>query len=377
MNTWVEYDVTPFVTGNGTYSFSLATTSNDGIDFYNRENATLRPELVVTLRCHAPPVEQAQEGDRGGRRHDRCGLDRARARRRRLRVAARVRPEGRDARRPLIHLLGRRCQRPADAGDQPSGRRRARAVLVGRRARSRSARWTATSATSTLERGRSRRVGSPEAPIEANVAHLFQPSWAPDGKQGRDSRARARHLHRRHATAASKRLTTGTSDEAPDWAAVGDWIAFHRRDRGNQLRHLCGQRRHRRGAEAHERRQQQTNATWFPTGKRVAFAEQRPNGKWAIVTMRTDGTGRRMITDAATSAQEPSWSPNGTEHRLHPPGAGQGRRRGHSRQRERAARPAPDRRQHLSRETDLVAGRQEHRVCRRGGCGSTPYELRQ
>ena len=49
VNTWVEYDVTPFVTGNGTYSFNLATTSNDGIDFYSRETATLRPELVVTL----------------------------------------------------------------------------------------------------------------------------------------------------------------------------------------------------------------------------------------------------------------------------------------------------------------------------------------
>jgi hypothetical protein len=50
VNSWVEYDVTPFVTGNGTYSFTLATTSNDGIDLYNREAATLRPELVVTLR---------------------------------------------------------------------------------------------------------------------------------------------------------------------------------------------------------------------------------------------------------------------------------------------------------------------------------------
>ena len=50
VNTWEEYDVTAFVTGNGTYSFTLATTSNDGIDFYNREAATLRPELVVTLR---------------------------------------------------------------------------------------------------------------------------------------------------------------------------------------------------------------------------------------------------------------------------------------------------------------------------------------
>jgi hypothetical protein len=49
-NSWVEYDVTPFVTGTGTYSFRLATTSTDGVDLYSRENATLRPELVVALR---------------------------------------------------------------------------------------------------------------------------------------------------------------------------------------------------------------------------------------------------------------------------------------------------------------------------------------
>jgi fibronectin type 3 domain-containing protein len=49
VNTWVEYDVTPFVSGNGIYSFTLATTSADGVDFNAREAATLRPELVVTL----------------------------------------------------------------------------------------------------------------------------------------------------------------------------------------------------------------------------------------------------------------------------------------------------------------------------------------
>ena len=37
-----------FVTGNGTFSFGLAGTSSDGVDFYSREAATLRPELVVT-----------------------------------------------------------------------------------------------------------------------------------------------------------------------------------------------------------------------------------------------------------------------------------------------------------------------------------------
>jgi hypothetical protein len=47
--TWVEYDVTPFVTGNGAYSFNLVTTASDGVNFHSREEATLRPELVLTL----------------------------------------------------------------------------------------------------------------------------------------------------------------------------------------------------------------------------------------------------------------------------------------------------------------------------------------
>ena len=50
-NVWVEYDVTPFVTGNGSFSFVLASTSRDSVDFYSRNStqATLRPQLVVTF----------------------------------------------------------------------------------------------------------------------------------------------------------------------------------------------------------------------------------------------------------------------------------------------------------------------------------------
>jgi hypothetical protein len=44
---YVEWDVTSLVTGNATYSFVLAGTSSDGIDFQSRE-ATNRPQLVVT-----------------------------------------------------------------------------------------------------------------------------------------------------------------------------------------------------------------------------------------------------------------------------------------------------------------------------------------
>jgi len=49
-NTWVEYDVTSFVSGNGTFSFALATTSTDSVDFYSRDSnqIALRPQLVVT-----------------------------------------------------------------------------------------------------------------------------------------------------------------------------------------------------------------------------------------------------------------------------------------------------------------------------------------
>jgi glucose/arabinose dehydrogenase len=47
-NSWVEFDVKPVVTGNGTYSFVLAGTSSDGVYFWSR-TGTLTPELVLTL----------------------------------------------------------------------------------------------------------------------------------------------------------------------------------------------------------------------------------------------------------------------------------------------------------------------------------------
>jgi hypothetical protein len=45
--TWVEYNVTPLVTGNGTVSFALIGDSSDGLDVYSREG-TQPPQLVVT-----------------------------------------------------------------------------------------------------------------------------------------------------------------------------------------------------------------------------------------------------------------------------------------------------------------------------------------
>ena len=45
----MEWDVTPLVAADGTFSFNLAQTSTDGVSYNSREasNAALRPELVV------------------------------------------------------------------------------------------------------------------------------------------------------------------------------------------------------------------------------------------------------------------------------------------------------------------------------------------
>jgi len=45
-NVWVEYDVTSFVTGNGTYSFALLPDGNDGVTFSSREGGT-PPQLFI------------------------------------------------------------------------------------------------------------------------------------------------------------------------------------------------------------------------------------------------------------------------------------------------------------------------------------------
>jgi hypothetical protein len=47
-STWVEYDVTTLVSGNGTYTFALVADGTDGVTFSSREGST-PPQLVVTF----------------------------------------------------------------------------------------------------------------------------------------------------------------------------------------------------------------------------------------------------------------------------------------------------------------------------------------
>jgi hypothetical protein len=54
--TWVEYDVTSGVAGNGTYTFAIAADSGDGVNFESRESLW-PPELVVTtVNDTTPPT---------------------------------------------------------------------------------------------------------------------------------------------------------------------------------------------------------------------------------------------------------------------------------------------------------------------------------
>jgi hypothetical protein len=53
LSSWVEYDVTAVITGDGTYTFALVADGNDGVTFSSREGAT-PPQLVITTGPGAP-----------------------------------------------------------------------------------------------------------------------------------------------------------------------------------------------------------------------------------------------------------------------------------------------------------------------------------
>jgi hypothetical protein len=48
--TWVEYDVTSAVTGNGSHTFNLGPTSTDAMRFNSREAASNKPQLALIVR---------------------------------------------------------------------------------------------------------------------------------------------------------------------------------------------------------------------------------------------------------------------------------------------------------------------------------------
>ncbi len=153
--------------------------------------------------------------------------------------------------------------------------------------------------------------GATQVQIDAPVEHLFQPTWAPDGRRvAVVALGRGIHVVDTQAQTA-RRLTSGPSDEAPAWSPTGDLIAFHRQIRGTNYDLLTVDPATGRKQRLTNDPEQQTNPSWSPDGSHLAFAQQQANGRWAIFTMRRDGSAKRRLTAAGLSAQEPSWSPDG------------------------------------------------------------------
>lgn len=61
INTWVEYNVSSVVKGNGAFSFELAMVSSDGVKMYSRQG-TSPPQLVVTTATTASSTLTANAG---------------------------------------------------------------------------------------------------------------------------------------------------------------------------------------------------------------------------------------------------------------------------------------------------------------------------
>ena len=290
VNTWVEYDVTAFVTGNGTYSFNLATTSNDGIDFYNREAATLAARARGDPALPCAPVEQAQEGDRG----DVVAVIAVASTALALGVADSASPpeSGPKVETHVDHSYiytvdvasGQLTQETNHQGEgalEPSWSAQGEIAFSTQ---------DCDECASTLTEVDPDAVGSPEVhDRDDRRARLPAVRGRPTATGSRRSRSGAASTPWTRRPAAAQRLTTGPSDEAPDWSPAGDWIAFHRQVRGQQLRHLRGQRRDRRGAAAHERRQAADEPSWFP--RRQPRGVRRAAGQRAVGD-RHDEIGR-------------------------------------------------------------------------------------
>ncbi len=61
-NAWYEVDVTSLVTGNGTYSIAITSSSTDGADYDSRESGSTAPQLVVTDGVTQPPGDPVWVG---------------------------------------------------------------------------------------------------------------------------------------------------------------------------------------------------------------------------------------------------------------------------------------------------------------------------
>lgn len=149
-----------------------------------------------------------------------------------------------------------------------------------------------------------------------------EPAWSPDGSSlvvpvGQRSTKPWNLFRVRIADGTSERLTTGMAfDQFPAWSPDGEHIAFTSDRSGNPnyevfLLDLAGSAITRLTDDPGL----DTEPAWSPDGRSIAFASSRSGlpgqDNWEIFTMAADGTGARRLTSDPWFDHDPAWAPDG------------------------------------------------------------------
>jgi len=145
-----------------------------------------------------------------------------------------------------------------------------------------------------------------------------EPSFSPDGTQVVISSARSGHpmiYTVNMATKVANQLTfAGQYNASPAWSPKGDKIIFaaQRTGEGNFDLYLIdpdGNNLARvTNGERSGRRVNSENASWAPTGRHIAFANN-DGGSYGVYIMTIDGRFKRKISPGDKECKTPSWGP--------------------------------------------------------------------
>ena len=135
--------------------------------------------------------------------------------------------------------------------------------------------------------------GTERTRISSDVTNTFHPSWSPDERRIAVAKPGAGIYVIDVRNGSEKRLSSGESDEAPDWSPDGKQILFQRQVTATNwdiyMVSPNGGRLHRLTRDPG----QQLHPSWSADGRKIAFAEQNRNGNWVIYSMNADGSGRQ------------------------------------------------------------------------------------
>jgi len=153
----------------------------------------------------------------------------------------------------------------------------------------------------------------------AELHHLYNPSWSPDGKQIAFEATETDHaaIYLVDADGTNlRKITSGTvDDEQPKWSPDGKRIAFiTMRDGHLQIYTMTPDGGDQRPLLTTNRIDYQP--AWSPDGKKIAFVtrSEQPSMIHEIHVVNVDGSGEKRLTDQdRDNSTSPRWSHNGKQ----------------------------------------------------------------